>query len=52
MNNAWKLPKHHLLFNVLPSEVKENLDSEKLSYEPKNMKRKTATSGNKVIMEF
>ena len=41
MINAWKLPKHHHLFNVLPTEVKENLDTEKLSYEPKNVKRKT-----------
>ena len=52
MINAWKLPKHHHLFNVLPTEVKENLDTEKLSYEPKNMKRKTTSSGNKDIMEF
>ena len=52
MINAWKLPKHHHLFNVLPTEVKENLDTEKLSYEPKNMKRKTTSSGNKGIMEF
>ena len=50
MINAWKLPKHHQLFNVLPTEFKENLDIEKLSHEPKNMKRETATSGNKGIM--
>ena len=52
MNNAWKLPKHHHFFNVIPAEVKENLDTEKLSHDPKNMKRKTETSGNKGIMEF
>ena len=52
MINAWKLPKHHHLFNVLPTEVKENLDTEKLSHDPKNMKHKTETSGNKGIMEF
>ena len=37
MINAWKLPKHHYLFNVLLTEVKKNLDTEKLFYEPKNM---------------
>ena len=52
MINAWKLPKHHYLFNVLPTEVKENLDTEKLSYEVKNMKRETTSSGNKGVMEF
>ena len=52
MINAWKLPKHHHLFNVLPTEVKENLDTEKLFYEPKNMQRQTAKSGNKCITEF
>ena len=52
MINAWKLPKHHHLFNVLLIEVKEDLDTEKFSYEPKNMKRKTATSEYKDIMEF
>ena len=52
MINAWKLPKHHHLFNVLLTEVKENLDTEKLSYEVKNMKRETISSGNKGVMEF
>ena len=52
MINAWKLPKHHHLFNVLPTEVKENLDTEKLSHDPKNMKRKTETSGIKVSWSF
>ena len=37
MINVWKLPKHHHLINVLPTEVNENLDTEKLFYEPKNM---------------
>ena len=52
MINAWKLPKHHHLFNVLPTELKENLDTEKFSYEPKNMKPETATSEYKDIMDF
>ena len=52
MINAWKLPKHHHLFNVLTTEVKENLDTEKFSHEPKNMKCETAKSGNKCITEF
>ena len=43
MINAWKLPKHHHLFNALPTEVKENFDTGKLSYEPKNMKRETSS---------
>ena len=51
MINAWKLPKHHHLFNVLPTEVKENFNTEKLSYEPKNMKHETSSSGNKGTME-
>ena len=52
MINAWKLQKHHQLFNVLPTEVKENLDTENLSCEPTNMQPETATSENKGIMEF
>ena len=52
MINAWKLPKHHHLFNVLPTEVNENLDTEKLFHERKNMQRQTAKSGNKCITEF
>ena len=50
--NAWKLPKHHHLLNVLPTEVKETRDTEKLSYDSKNMKCETKSSGNKGIMEF
>ena len=50
--DLWKSPKCYHSFNVLPSNVKQNLDIENADYKSDKMKLELSHEGNKGVKEF